>query len=167
MLQKMMVVLGYCYDITRYYHSIKEAGMKIAIGADHRGFDHKEYIKHQMHHITWVDVGAYTSERSDYPFFAHAVVQQMFQYDILYGILLCGTGIGMAITANRYPGIYAALAWNNIVAQQSRQDDNSNILVIPSDYVIQEDACIMIEDWLKTAFLEERYRERLMMIDMQ
>jgi ribose 5-phosphate isomerase B len=140
--------------------------MKIAIGADHRGFKHKEYIRSMMQDYMWLDVGAYDEERSDYPLFAQRVCEAMRgAHDVDFGILICATGVGMAVAANRYAKIYAALAWNIEVAVLSRQHDASNILVLPSDYVLEQEAVVMIQAWLATAVSGERYQERIAMID--
>ncbi len=139
--------------------------MNIAIGADHRGFAHKEFVKKSVVDVTWIDTGALNDERSDYPVFAHAVAQHILDGTADYGVLICGTGVGMAMAANRYNGIYAALVWNEKVAQQSKSHDNSNVLVIPSDYISQETAVSMISAWIKTEFLGGRYAVRVDMID--
>ena len=139
--------------------------MKIAIGADHRGFAHKEYIKQALADIEWVDVGAYNDERSDYPVFARKAVQAMQAKRVDCGILLCGTGVGMAVAANRHNKIYAALVWNKEIARQSKSHDNANVLVLPSDYVSPDQAVAMISVWLATEFLAGRYAERINMID--
>ncbi len=140
--------------------------MKIVIGADHRGFNHKEYIKQHITPIQWVDVGAFNTKRSDYPIFSHAVCKMILQgEDVDLGVLICGTGVGMAITANRYKNIYAALAWNKKVARQSREHDNSNVIVLPSDYVSMEQAVAMVNAWREVSFIGGRYAERIKMID--
>jgi ribose 5-phosphate isomerase B len=139
--------------------------MKIAIGADHRGFKHKEYIRSVMQDYEWLDVGAYDEQRSDYPVFAQCVCEAMRSRDVDFGVLICATGVGMAVAANRYAKIYAALAWNVEVAVLSKQHDASNILVLPSDYVSEQEAVVMIQAWLATAVSGERYHERIAMID--
>ncbi len=139
--------------------------MKIAIGADHRGFSHKEFIKQAIADVEWIDVGADNDERSDYPLFAHKVAQSIVDGVVQFGILLCGTGVGMAMTANRYNGVYAALVWNDEVARQSRSHDNANVLVLPSDFVSQQQSISMIHSWLNAEFLGGRYSERVKMID--
>lgn len=145
--------------------------MNIAIGADHRGFDHKEYIKKQVNlperPISWIDVGATSKDRSDYPIFAHLVVKEMEQGTADCGVLICGSGIGMAITANRTPGIYAGVAWNKEVASVGKEHDNTNILVLPSDFVSKEQSAQLVIAWLQARFKEGRYQERLDMIDGQ
>jgi len=140
--------------------------MKIAIGADHRGFNHKEYIKQHITPIQWVDVGAFNTKRSDYPIFSHAVCKMILQGEgVDLGVLICGTGVGMVITANRYKNIYAALVWNKKVARQSREHDNANIIVLPSDYVSMKQAVAMVNAWREVSFIGGRYAERIKMID--
>lgn len=142
--------------------------MKLGIGADHRGFAQKEYLKQNIQHarqMTWIDVGAFNAERSDYPLFAKQVAQLIVQQQAGAGILLCGSGIGMTIVANRYPGIYAGLAWNVEVARVAKEDDNINILVIPSDYVSEPLAVAMVNAWLNAHFKADHYQERINMID--
>lgn len=139
--------------------------MKIAIGADHRGFLHKEFIKQHMQHIEWIDVGTHNQERTDYPLFTDKVVELMLFDGIEAGILLCASGGGMAIAANRYKYIYAVVAWNVEIARQCKQEDNANVLVLPADFVSCEDAVKMIQEWLAQEFKGERYAERIEMID--
>jgi ribose 5-phosphate isomerase B len=139
--------------------------MKIAIGADHRGFLHKEFIKEHMRSIEWVDVGTHTTERTDYPIFADKVVQLMLDGVVGSGVLLCASGGGMAIAANRYKHMYAVVAWNDEIAKQCKLEDNANILVIPSDFVSCEHAVNMIDLWLAQEFKGGRYAERIAMID--
>ncbi len=139
--------------------------MKLFIGSDHRGFLHKEFIKKQMPVIEWVDVGTYNQDRTDYPLFSHKGVDLIVSGIMRYGILLCGTGGGMAIAANRYKNIYAVVAWNKEVAERCKQEDNANILVLPSDFITQDGAVEMIEAWLGKEFKGGRYAERIAMID--
>lgn len=143
--------------------------INIVVGADHRGYAMKEYLKQTqlstIYNLEWVDVGAYNDERSDYPFFAQEVAKLIVAGKASLGILLCGTGIGMAIAANRFKGIYAGLVWNEEVARLSKEDDNVNVLVLPSDFVSLNDAEKMVNVWLHASFKGEEYRERLCMID--
>lgn len=146
------------------------SSLVIAIGTDHRGFAIKnELIKHDQiadYTITWLDHGAYTSERSDYPIFAQMVCHSMIKGEAQFGVLLCGTGIGMAIAANRFNMIYAALVWNEEIAQKSRQDDNANVLVLPADYISSDQAVAMIDAWLAASFKGGRYATRVGMLDV-
>lgn len=144
--------------------------MRIAIGADHRGYAYKEQIKKQIvhaqqHAITWIDVGTDNEERTDYPLFVTPVCKALQSKTAEYGILLCASGVGMSIAANRFSGIYAALVWNADVACMSREDDKSNVLVIPADFVSIEESVTMINAWLAASFKEDRYQQRIAMID--
>lgn len=143
--------------------------MNIAIGADHRGFQYKAYIKQYVvgseDPIAWIDVGANNEERSDYPIFARAAVKVMQEKEAQLGILLCGSGVGMAILANRFRGMFAGVAWNEEIARVSREDDNTNILVIPADFISSEQAVRIVNVWLTARFKGGRYQERITMID--
>jgi ribose 5-phosphate isomerase B len=146
---------------------------KIVIATDHRGFALKEYLKtvptieyeENNFSISWVDVGAFSSERSDYPIFAQHAIQKMHQESVDGAILLCGSGNGMAIAANRFKGVFACVAWNPEVARQAKEDDNCNVLVIPADYVTQKEIIFIISFWLQAEFKGGRYAERLTSID--
>lgn len=147
--------------------------IKVVIGADHRGYHLKEILKSDLgYHIanlTIQDIGSFDSERSDYPEFAIKVAEHIKSGHAQYGILLCASGIGMAIAANRYKNIYAGICWNEKVARQAKEDDNINVLVLPSDYVSPEEAGKIIKAWLESKFKGDsngkRYRDRISMID--
>lgn len=143
--------------------------MNIAIGADHRGFELKAYIKQYVvgagDPIAWIDVGASNDERSDFPLFTNLVCQAIQKAEVDRGILICGSGIGMSIAANRYNFIHAALVWNDQVAIHAKEHNNANVLVIPADFVSHELAVSMINKWLTATFKGGRYQERIAMID--
>ena len=139
--------------------------MKIAIGADHNGFRGKEYIKEQLANVEWLDVGTFDKERTDYPIFAKKVSEALLSGQAQQGVLLCGTGVGMAIAANRFPGIYAGLAWNEEIARLSKEDDNVNALVLPADFVSLDQMVAMVKAWRVAQFNEGRYAKRIAMID--
>lgn len=143
--------------------------MIIAIGADHRGYKLKSCLKEQLvldeTRITWLDMGAFNAERSDYPAFAASVCRSILAGESAYGILLCGTGVGMTVAANRFKGIRAALAWNVEIARASKQDDNANILVLPADLVSCDEAIAMITAWTSAKFKGGRYAQRVTEID--
>ncbi len=141
--------------------------MNIAIGADHRGYDLKQAIQLELAHIAWHDMGTSSLERTDYPIYAHAVVKELLTGKAAMGILICGTGVGMSIAANRHPGIYAALVWSIEIARRAKEEDYANILVIPADYVTAAQAVEMIRAWLKAEHKEGRYKERIISIDGQ
>jgi ribose 5-phosphate isomerase B len=143
--------------------------MRIAIGTDHRGFDHKEYLKTHKElagrTIDWIDMGTNNKKPADYPVYAQKVCIALHNGQAQRGILLCGTGAGMAIVANRYLGIYAALVWSVELAKLSIEHDNSNILVLPADYVSREETVAMVTAWLQNEFLEGRHGRRVHEID--
>lgn len=143
--------------------------MNIAIGADHRGFKLKAYIKQYVvgidDPIAWIDVGAHNDERSDFPIFTQKVCDAIKQGEADKGILICGSGIGMSIAANRYHKIHAALVWNDEVAMLAKEHNNANVLIIPADFVSHELAVQMVNNWLKATFKGGRYQERIDMID--
>lgn len=143
--------------------------MKIALGSDHRGFALKEFLKTNKNlagiSIEWIDEGAFNAQRSDYPVFVHKACDAFVQGSVGAGVLLCGTGVGMSIAANRYPGVYAALAWNGQVARMSKEDDNANMLVLPADFISENEMIEIVSAWLGATFKGGRYQERLTMID--
>lgn len=143
--------------------------MNIAIGADHRGFKCKTYLKQYVvgkeDPVVWIDAGAFDDERSDYPVFAESVSRAILNKEADLGILICGSGVGMGITANRFPSIYAGVAWNEDVARQSREHDNVNVIIIPADFVSLEQAASIVNAWLQAEFKGGRYQERLNLIN--
>jgi ribose 5-phosphate isomerase B len=148
----------------------QERSLKIVIGSDHRGFHHKLLIAEQMKkfngaQIEWLDAGCFTAERCDYPEFAAKAVAEIKKNDVEYGVLICGSGVGMSIAANRYPGIYAALAWDELTARLAKEHDGANILVLPADFISSHTAVAMIEAWLNAKFLGGRYQKRLEILE--
>lgn len=143
--------------------------LKIAIGTDHRGFDHKNVIQNgvsiDVKHVDWIDVGCFSKERTDYPQYALEVVRLIQAKKVDLGILLCGTGIGMAIAANRFANMHAGVVWNEETAQRAKEEDDVNILVLPADYIIPEQAIKLVMIWLNAHFKGGRYQQRLQMID--
>jgi len=145
--------------------------MKIFIGADHRGFALKAAIQEALSAHTWVDVGCETRERTDYPIYANELCRQMLQEQAdargieMRGILICGSGVGMSIAANRYKGIFAALCWNEAITASARADDNANVLVLPSNELNEALSIELVQLFLTTKFKEGVYRQRLCMID--
>lgn len=141
----------------------------IAIGADHRGYEIKKYIiehaKLGNDTITWIDEGTYSSERTDYPIYAEKVVHAMKSGKADRGVLLCGSGVGIAIAANRHEGVYAGVVWNEETARLAKEDDNVNVLVLPANFIDDQQAVELIERWLSAIFKGGRYQERISMID--
>ena len=145
------------------------SNMNIAIGADHRGFECKTHLKQYVvgidDPIIWIDVGTMNDERVDYPPYATAVVDALKRKEADIGILICGSGVGMAVVANRYHGMFAGVAWNEEISRLSKEHDKTNILVIPSDFVSLDQAVAITNAWLKAEFKGGRYQERIDMIN--
>ncbi len=141
--------------------------MKISIGADHRGYALKQAIQEHFSAIDWLDIGAHDATRSDYPSYAAAVTSNVAQHRTDAGILLCGSGIGMSIAANRHKGIYAGLCWSPAVATVAKEDDGINVLIMPADFLQPAEAYAIINAWLAAEFKSGRYQERLATLDCQ
>jgi len=140
--------------------------MKIAIGSDHRGFIYKQLLQKHFETIVWKDCGTDSTDNVDYPLYVQKVVQAVLTKEVERGIVLCGSGIGVSIAANRHKGIYAALAWSPEIARLSREHNNANVLALPADFMSQEELCDTVEQWVTTSFLEnERYQRRIVMLD--
>lgn len=141
--------------------------MKIAIGADHRGYKIKQYIQENLNRdeVKFIDVGTNDSTRTDYPLFTLPVCLEVLQGSADLGILICGSGTGMAIAANRFAFIYAGVAWNEQVAKLNKEHDNVNVLILPADFITVEQSVKIINAWLDASFKGDRYKLRLDMID--
>ena len=138
--------------------------MKVYIGADHRGVAFKENIKGILRKLGAdpVDVGAFDKNKScDYPKVAYKVATEVAKRRNGRGVLLCMSGIGQAMAANKVPGAYAALCYNVESAKLSRQHNNSNILVIGSKFVKKKDLPRLIKTWLTTEFEGGRHQRRV------
>lgn len=139
--------------------------MKIIIGSDHRGYELKNKIINKFREISWHDIGVNNIERTDYPVYAKKLCQKIVQKEFSLGILICGSGIGMSIVANRFKGIYAGLCWNKEVAKLGKADDNINVLVLPADLVTDLESFDIINAWLETKFKGDVYQNRIDLID--
>ena len=142
--------------------------MRIVIGSDHAGFSLKKSCvdflkKHAKHQI--MDIGVFDEKPSNYPFIANEAVAKIKEGLCDGGILICGTGIGMSITANRHQGIRAALCYNELTTYMSRAHNDSNILVMGGRVTTKEEAFKLIEIFTETPFEQGRHLERLNMID--
>lgn len=135
----------------------------IAIGSDHAGFEMKEFVISFIEgkDLVFKDFGPATNDAVDYPDFAHPVAQAVESGDCAFGILLCGSGNGVAITANKHQGIRAALCWDDEIAALARKHNNANILCIPARFVSESTAEEMVEVFLNTAFEGGRHANRV------
>ncbi len=139
--------------------------MKITIGSDHRGYELKSKLIEHFKDIEWIDVGTSSTERTDYPIYAKKVCQNILDKKSDVGVLICGSGVGMAVAANRFRGIFAALCWNEQVAKLAKEHDDGNVLVLAADFIDEELAAKIFKAWLFAKFKGEGYQKRLDMID--
>lgn len=139
----------------------------IAIGCDHGGYELKEEIKKYLEEIgiKYKDFGTNSAERTDYPIYAKAVAESILKNECDKGILLCKSGCGMTIVANKFKGIRAGLVINEEEARFAKADDNINVVIIPGKNTSKEEAIKIIRMWLATEFKNGRYQERIEMIE--
>ena len=143
--------------------------MNIIIGSDHAGFDLKEEIKEFLllkRTYEVKDIGAFSSKSVDYPIIAHEIARGIAESQSSRGILLCGTGIGMSVTANRYSNVRAALCHNLYTVELARKHNNSNILVLGARVLGSGLALAMVDLFLNTDFEGGRHQRRLNQIDI-
>jgi ribose 5-phosphate isomerase B len=137
--------------------------MKIAIASDHAGFELKEKIKELLKELGYVykDFGTYSDEHVDYPDYALKVAESIAKKEYDRGILICGSGIGMCMTANKVPGIRAALCHNVEMAKLSREHNDANVLTFGARMIDENTAKDIVKVWLKTEFLGDRHLRRI------
>jgi ribose 5-phosphate isomerase B len=135
----------------------------VAIGSDHAGFDYKEDLISflEAKEIPYNDFGTYSGNSVDYPDFAHPVARAVETGEASFGILLCGSANGVAITANKHQGIRAAVCWGEELAQLSRLHNNANVICIPARFVREGDAEKMVAVFLDTPFEGGRHELRV------
>ncbi|MCZ8238763.1 MAG: ribose 5-phosphate isomerase B [Leptospiraceae bacterium] len=139
---------------------------KIGIASDHGGFELKEILKEELKkHSETIDLGTHSQESVDYPQVIGAACQSLLQGNVDRLVVLCGTGIGASIIANRYQGIRAALCHDEFTAEMSRRHNNSNVLVLGGRILGKDLAIRILEKWLHTEFEGGRHEKRIMMID--
>ena len=138
--------------------------MKLAIGADHAGFKLKESLKHRLQSLGHevLDVGAFDDTPSDWPDFSAPVAEAVKAGKAERGVVICGSGVGACIAANKFPGIRAAQAADLYTARQSVEHDDVNVLCLGARILKDEEAGKILEEWLKSRFTgEERHARRL------
>jgi len=133
--------------------------LKIVIGSDHAGFDLKEALKESFEGM--VDIGTYSEDSVDYPDFAARVARAISSGEFKRGILICGSGVGMSIVANKFPGVRAALCTDTDVARMSRMHNDANILVLAGRRTDVETAVAIVRVWSNTEFEGGRHKRRL------
>lgn len=137
--------------------------MKIALGSDHAGFELKEKIKQKLQSegIVIDDRGTNSSESCDYPDYARAVAEEVAAHQADFGILVCGTGIGMSIAANKVPGIRAARVVTVSDAEMAREHNDANVLTLGARITGEEEAVKIIDKWLASPFAGGRHGRRV------
>lgn len=140
-----------------------DKSLPLAIGSDHAGFHYKEQLKTWLTAQGWQvdDKGTYSTDSTDYPDYAHPVATMVEEGKAAAGILICGSGNGVCMTANKHQGIRAALCWNEELATLARQHNNANVLCMPERFVSYEVAQNMTELFLATAFEGGRHERRV------
>jgi ribose 5-phosphate isomerase B len=139
----------------------------IPIGADHAGFALKERLKGELREMGYEvdDVGTTSEDSVDYPDFAHQVANRVERGEAQRGILLCGSGLGMAYAANRHHGVRAAVAWSPEIARLSREHNDANVLVLPTWFLEAETGVEILRTWLDTKFEGGRHVRRVEKIE--
>lgn len=137
--------------------------MKIALGSDHAGFSEKEKLKPLLRElgVEFEDLGTLSEETVDYPDYAVRVAEAVVRGEVEQGILVCGSGTGMAITANKVPGVRAAVAWSEETARLARQHNDANVLAIGARTTPAEKIPAIVRVWFRTQFEGGRHASRV------
>ncbi len=137
--------------------------MKIAIGGDHAGFEYKaeliQFLTGQGFEVK--DFGPFSAESCDYPDFAHPLAKEVEAGNYTFGILICGSANGVAMTANKHQGIRAAIVWKKELAELARQHNNANVICLPARFISLDDARQFTLAFLNTAFEGGRHQRRV------
>ncbi len=133
----------------------------IAIACDHAGVDLKATIKQAVPSVNWLDLGTDSSESVDYPDYAGKLAAAIKDGRATQGVLICGSGVGISIAANRYPHIRCALVFNAEMAKLSREHNDANVLALGARFVTPDDAVACVETFLNTAFEGGRHQRRV------
>ena len=137
--------------------------MKIAIGADHAGVNYKSFLIEALtaQGFELINKGTDSEASCDYPDYAHPVADSVESGETTFGILICGSANGVAITANKHQGIRAALCWKEEIAALARQHNNANVVCIPARYLTTDEALTIALTFLKTEFEGGRHENRV------
>ncbi|HXT18361.1 MAG TPA: ribose 5-phosphate isomerase B [Gemmatimonadaceae bacterium] len=140
---------------------------RILIASDHAGFALKEKLERKLAELGFDvdDLGTASPQSSDYADFAHPLAQQVSEGKVKRGVLMCGTGLGMSYTANRYPHVRAAVAWEPEIAKLAREHNDANVLVLPARFVDDDKAVAILKTWLETPFEGGRHARRVEKIE--
>jgi ribose 5-phosphate isomerase B len=141
--------------------------LKIIIGSDHAGYKLKDFLKKKLEdkYYKVTDIGTFSEDSMDYPDIAHKVAAQIAHQNFDFGILICGSGNGVAMAANRHNGVRAALCWNEETARLARSHNNAAIICLPARFIDFELAAKLAEIFLTTVFEGGRHLKRVEKID--
>ena len=140
--------------------------MKIAIASDHGGFELKEALKKHYTALNLADLGTYSNDAVDYPDYAQKMAHAILSGIADLGLLICGTGVGISIAANRYKGLRAALIYSTEVARLAKAHNNANILVFGGRTMVVDDVINRIDTFMQTEYEDGRHQRRLDKIDI-
>mgnify|MGYP000586454791 FL=1 len=135
--------------------------MKIAIASDHAGYELKRQLKEFFVKINFIDVGTFSEESVDYPDYAHKAIEQYNQGNCEKVILICGSGNGIQMTANKYKNIRCGLCWDPEIAQLARSHNNVNVIAMPARYISFNTAKEIVLAFLETPFEGGRHQKRI------
>ena len=140
--------------------------MKIAIASDHAGFEEKERLKPLLNElgIQYEDLGTVSTESVDYPDYARKVGEEVAAGNVEQGLLVCGSGTGMAIAANKVPGVRAAVAWNEEIARLAREHNDANVLSLAARYTSPDENEKIVRAWFAAGFDGGRHARRVQKI---
>ena len=140
---------------------------KILIASDHAGFELKEKLEAALKDLGYEvdDLGTNSADSTDYADYAHPLAKQISDGDVKRGVLMCGTGLGMSYTANRYPHVRAAVAWTPEIAKLAREHNDANVLVLPARFIDDAQAKEILKTWLDTPFEGGRHARRVEKIE--
>lgn len=136
---------------------------KIALAADHAGYEEKEKIKKTLDElgVAYDDMGTNSCESVDYPDYARKVAEAVSKGEYEQGLLVCGSGTGMAIAANKFPGVRAAVAWNADIARLAREHNDANVLSLPARFTSPEESANIVKAWFEANFEGGRHERRV------
>lgn len=138
-----------------------DTNLSIAVGSDHAGFEYKELLKDFLGKANIKDFGTHSADSADYPDFAHPVASAVEAGEFTFGILVCGSANGVAITANKHQGIRAAICWTEELAELARKHNNANVLCIPARFISTDLAKAITTKFLNTEFEGGRHANRV------
>ena len=139
----------------------------IAIGSDHAGFDLKQVLVKHLEDNGWnvTDCGPESADRVDYPDYAHKVADLVGSNEVSCGVLICGSGNGVCMTANKHQGVRAGLAWDSELASLAKEHNNANVICLPARYITEEKGIEILNSYLNANFEGGRHEQRVEKIE--